>query len=239
MRIQVIPAELRALAGQWRQAAHSLEEVHLLLQRAWNALDWEVRQSGALEAQVVSARRQVLALIEEAARLARFLEERAAAFEQADQEGTVSLGQVFTAWRASAPATSIPSPVFTFPTARTQRYLDLGSLVGLKGTAPRLNLLRIEPDEKRALVDWTVDEALGLLGDLWDATQVPAWQERVDHALQAWANARRQFGTGSPQAQDAYGRYLEELVFKMPFFGPPARALLAVLKIVGRMHPVE
>ncbi len=245
MRIRVIPSELHALSARWQQAARTLEEVELQVQRAWNGLDWEVRQEAALEALVIQARRQALALREEAQRLARFLEERASAFEQADREGSALLGQVTGAWIAATggPQALPAMPTLSFPTARARSYLRLGALLG--GPAPRWDLLRVEPEERQALVDLGADllvsgvEPLGLLKDVLDVARIPTWQRRVDEARRAWEMARRQFGGRSPQAQGAYGRYLEELIFRMPFFGTGAQALLAVLKIAGRMHPVE
>ncbi len=245
MRIQVIPSELRALSARWQWAARTLEEVDLQLQRAWSGLDWEVRQEAALEALVIQARRQALALQEEAWRLAHFLEERATAFEQADQEGHALLGQVTGAWIAAAGGPQALPAMLTLslPSAQTRSYLRMGGLLG--GPAPRLDLLRVEPEERQALVDWGADllvskiEPLGLLKDVLDVTRIPAWQQRVDEALHTWEMARRQFGVRSPQAQSAYGRYLEELIFRMPLFGSGAQALLVILKMVGRMHPVE
>ncbi len=246
MRIRIIPSELHTLAALWEQAARGLEDVNLQVQRAWSNLDWEVRQEAALEALVIQARRQAMALQEEARRLARFLEERATAFEQADQEGATLLSQVTGAWvAASGRWTASPSlSALSFPVNRVRSLLSLGSILG-PVPAPRWELLRLEPEEGRALVDFGADrvlsrvEPLGLLKDLLDTTRIPSWQRRVDEALRAWEVARRQFGAGSPQAQAAYGRYLEELIFQMPFFGTGGRALLAILKIVGRMHPVE
>ncbi|MGC9084215.1 MAG: hypothetical protein ACP5ME_13700 [Anaerolineae bacterium] len=246
MRIRVIPSELHALAALWQQAAQGLEQVNLQVQRAWSNLDWEVRQEAALEALVIQARRQALALQEEAQRLARFLEERATAFEQADQEGITRLSQVTGAWMAASGrwTASQSLSALSFPANRARSVLSLGSLLG-PVPAPRWELLRLEPEEGRALVDFGADlvlskvEHLGLLKDLLDTARIPSWQRQVDEALRAWEMARRQFGAGSPQAQAAYGRYLEELIFRMPILGTGAQALLTILKIVGRMHPVE
>jgi len=245
MRIRVIPSELSTLASRWRQVAHGLEEVEGQVQRAWNSLDWEVRQTAGLEAQVIQARRQALALREEALRLARFLEERAAAFEQADQEGSHLLGQTTARWMALAggPQAFRLPPALSFPTARVRPYLRLGNLTG--GPAPRWDLLRVEPGERRALLEWGADtlisrlEPLGLLKDLLDVARLPAWQRRVDEARRAWETALRRSGSRSPQAQEAYRRYVETMIFEMPLLGDRARALVALLNILGRMHPVE
>lgn len=245
MRIRVVPSELHTLATLWKQASHTLEEISLQIQRAWSGLDWEVRQEAALEAIVIQARRQALALQEEALRLARFLEERAAAFEQADQEGSALLARVVGGWMTAigGPEALRMSLASSFPAARARSYLRLGGLIG--GVSPRWDLLRVEPEERRALVDFGADlpvsrvEPLGTLKDVIDITRIPAWRQRVDEALRAWEAARRQFGAGSPQARSAYGRYLEELIFRMPLLGASAQALLAVLKVIGRMHPVE
>lgn len=244
MRIRVIPSELRALSARWQQAARTLEEVGLQVQRAWSGLDWEICREAALEALIIQARRQALALQEQALRLARFLEERATAFEQADQEGSTLLAQVTAGWMTAMGGPQVlQASAASFPTARASSCLLLGSLLGR--ASPRLDLLRLEPEERRALVDFGADlltsriEPLDALKDILDLARIPAWQQRVNKSLEAWEMARRQFGARSPQAQSAYGRYVEELIFRMPLLGTPAQALLAVLKIVGRMHPVE
>jgi len=86
MRILVTPERLDDLSRQMTQAASELRDLEGRLGRALGALDWEVRQQANVEGQVHAARRQALALADEAEGLARFLTERAAAFRQADAE---------------------------------------------------------------------------------------------------------------------------------------------------------
>jgi len=245
MRIRVVPDGLRALATRWREIARRLDEMHRVIQHAWESLDWEVRQIGALETQVVQARRMALALMEESERLARFLEERAVAFEQADAEGTVRLSQAFGQWRASIGAAGAlwQQPRWTFPAARIEACLRLGTITA--GKVPPAVPVWIEPQERRDLLRGGVDILLdrvplmGILKDIGDVLQVHPWMDQVQHAADAWADALRKHGADAPQTQEAYGDYIETLVFNAPFWGTRARALVALLKILGRMNPVE
>lgn len=248
MRILVTPVELRALAAQWQQAAYSLDESRMQIQRAWTGLDWEVRSETALEALIVQAQRQSLLLMEESERLGRFLEERSVAFEQADEEGTANLAQISSVWIASIGGTTALHPDLrtSFPSARAQGYLQLGGLVSSDKTAPlSLTPVRIERQESRALFDFSVDEIigkigpLGLLKDGLDVLHLPAWNAQVQHASEAWSKASLNYGATSPITQAAYGNYLETMIFKMPFLGTKAEAFISLLKIVGRMNPVE
>jgi hypothetical protein len=92
MRILVIPERLDDFSRQMSQAANELRDLEGRLGRALGGLDWQVRQQANVEGQVHAARRQALALADEAGRLACFLTDRAAAFRQADAEGAQSLG---------------------------------------------------------------------------------------------------------------------------------------------------
>ena len=248
MRILVVPESLRARAIQLRQAAIELEELQQQVQRAWAGLDWEVRGQAQVEVLFTQARRQALALQEEAERLARVVLERAAAFEEADAAGSASLAQTAAAFHAlSTPAGMALPLTTTFPTARAEGYARLGALLPGVPLTPLIRLTRVpvEAEERRALLDFSADflvskvEPLGLLKDLLDVTHIPRWNEQVNQAVATWEQARRQFGAQSPQAQAAYDHYLETLLFKMPFFGTPARAGMALLKILGRANPVE
>ena len=238
---------MRALAAQWRQAAFSLNETRLQIQRAWSGLDWEVRQDVALEALVVQAQRQALALMDEAERLGRFIEDRAAAFEQADEEGLSRIAQASGMWIAEVGGMEAlrPSPAFAFPSGRVHAYLGLGKVMEMGTSSLHIASVAVEPEERRALFNFATDQLLskigpvGALKDLLDVTSIPSWNQRVEQAFRSWNAARLQYGVNAPQPQAAYGLYIDELIFKMPFVGTGAQALLAVLKIVGRMNPVE
>jgi hypothetical protein len=240
MRIRVVPEQLREGARALNQAEADLEALHAQIQRAWASLDWEVRQEAALEAGLTQARRMLLALLEETAALRRFLESTAAAFEQADQEGASRLSSVSGRFlpALSGAAAALP-PTMRFPTARLERLLTLG------GAPPgSASPLRLEPAEERALFDAFSELALekaglGWLNDLLDTARMPAWLQGTESAFRAWEQAVLRWGGHSPQAQQAYGRYLEQMVFQMPFLGRKAEALISILNMLGRAHPVE
>lgn len=240
MRIRVFPEQLREGARAVSQTEADLEALHAQIQRAWASLDWEVRQEAALEAQVTQARRMLLMLLEEAERLRRFLETTAAAFEQADQEGASRLSSMSARFLpALSGAAAVLPATLRFPTARLERLLTLGG-----APQPTAQPLRIEPAEQRALLDAFSDLALekaglGLLNDLLDVVHIPAWLQGTERAFRAWEQAALRFGSASPAAQAAYGRYLEQILFQMPFAGRRAKALISILNILGRAHPVE
>ena len=248
MRIRVTPDLLRGTAAFFRRSRDRMDEVYLTIRRAWDALDWEIRREAALEARVVQAKRQALTLRDEAERLRRFLEERATAFDQADQEGTIALGQAFLRWTAKAYPllpTSL-SAYLTFPERRVQVWERLRDSLG-RGDSLSLRPSRIapEPDEKRALLHLGLEmliskiEPLGLLKDLLDTVRLPAWQAKVERTLRLYREAAARYGVNSPQARSAYGNYVETLIFRMPLLETEAQALLAALKILGRANPVE
>lgn len=247
MRIQVTPDLLRATAAQIRQSLDRLDEVSITIRRAWDGLNWEVRQEAALELQVVQAQRQAMALLEEGERLRRFLEERAAAFEEADREGVARLGQAFHRWSEQAGG-ALPASLGTallFPERRAQACLRPGTLLGADLPPPRPTRVFIEPEERRALLHYGIDVAiskigpLGLLKDLLDLARLPGWQVRMEQAFQLYLELVTRYGAHSPQAQAAYGHYVEVLIFKMPILGSGAEALVSVLNILGRARPVE
>jgi len=108
MRILVTPERLDDLSRQMTQAAGELRDLEGRLGRALGGLDWQVRRQADVEGQVHSARRQALALADEAGRLARFLSDRAAAFRQADEEGAQRLGDAVRPYMI--PPVPVPTP---------------------------------------------------------------------------------------------------------------------------------
>jgi hypothetical protein len=110
MRIIVIPERLDDLSRQMTQAASELRDLEGRLGRALGGLDWQVRQQANVEGQVHAARRQALALADEAGRLARFLTDRAAAFRQADAEGAQSLGDAVRPYITPPTPAPVPTP---------------------------------------------------------------------------------------------------------------------------------
>ena len=247
MRIRVTPELLRAAAVQIRHSLDRLEEISIVISRVWDGLDWEVRQEAALELQVVQARRQAMTLRDEGERLRRFLEERATAFEEADREGVARLGQAFHRWSEQAGG-ALPASLGTallFPERRAQACLRPGTLLGADLPPPRPTRVFIEPEERRALLHYGIDVAiskmgpLGLLKDLLDLARLPGWQVRREQAFRLYLESAARYGARSPQAQDAYGRYVEVSIFQMPILGSSARALVSVLNILGRARPVE
>jgi len=124
MRIIVIPERLDDLSRQMTQAASELRDLEGRLGRALGGLDWQVRQQANVEGQGHSARRQALALADEAGRLARFLTERAAAFRQADAEGAQSLGDAVRPY--ITPPTPVPVPTPVPQAQEAQAHLRLG-----------------------------------------------------------------------------------------------------------------
>lgn len=86
MRILVTPERLSELAGQLRQVSTSLMDVAGRCQSALASLDWEARQKAGVEGKVQLAVRQARALAERADSLARFLQDAARRFDEADRQ---------------------------------------------------------------------------------------------------------------------------------------------------------
>ncbi len=240
MRIIVSPEELRQLAAQCRQVAQELTDLQVRLQRAWHGLDWEVRRSYTLESEVAYARRLALNLGEQAEDMSRFLLSCAAAFEEADMVGASQLAQTVQQWQQSAPPLQ-PLAVPAFFLQQTFRTVQsLGGWI----VPPHLPFATVEPQEQGALLHFSLDQllkyaGLGLLTDVLDVARLPEWTRNIEEATNTWKMAASTFGTTSAEAQWMYRRYLETLVFKMPLVGNKVEAFLSILKVLGRMNPVE
>lgn len=86
MRILVIPERLSELAGQFQQISGGLMDVANRCRGAMASLDWQVRQKAGVEGEVQAAVHQARALAEQAEALARFLQNAAARFTEADRQ---------------------------------------------------------------------------------------------------------------------------------------------------------
>jgi surface antigen len=67
---------------------------------ALGALDWEARQKAGVDAQVNDARRRAAALASQAETMARYLMNKAQAFEEADKAGVAAVSGVATTWQS-------------------------------------------------------------------------------------------------------------------------------------------
>ncbi len=110
MRILVTPERLEALAGQFQQASNGLMELGNRCQGALASLDWEARQKAGVEGEVQAAVRQARALAERAGELARFLQDAARRFAEADRPALSVSGAVLGA--------AAPPPFWRLPEVR-------------------------------------------------------------------------------------------------------------------------
>lgn len=122
VRILVAPERLYDLSRQMSQGAAQLRDIEGQLGRALGGLDWEVRQQADLEGQVRSVRQQASQLAEQAEAMARYLTERAGAFQQADAQSSAGWDASFQRFKAPLPAPT-PSPIFT-PSKNASLSLD-------------------------------------------------------------------------------------------------------------------
>lgn len=129
-RILVEPDRIQALSIRWQQRATELRDAVGRLSMAINRLDWRVRQANGVESDWHIARQRAEVLASQAEEMARYLAQKAQAFEEADRAGAAAIGQVAGAfiaarqqwqewWRQTQPALS-------FPQALVQRLLRLG-----------------------------------------------------------------------------------------------------------------
>ncbi|HNR95919.1 MAG TPA: WXG100 family type VII secretion target [Anaerolineae bacterium] len=84
-RIRVDPDRLRHVGGVLSRASEDLHSVERRVKSATSNMDWEIRSSGHVDGQANEARRRVAALAEQLSDLARYLNARAQAFEEADR----------------------------------------------------------------------------------------------------------------------------------------------------------
>ena len=104
-RITVIPEQLRSVSSQLGQTAHELRALEGRLNNAISALDWEARQKAGIDSQVAQVRGRIRALAEQAEGLARFLVNKAEAFETADHQSADALDKIIRDTRMpSSPA---------------------------------------------------------------------------------------------------------------------------------------
>jgi len=107
-RIKVDPAQLGAFSVQWQQAAGELESVAGRVGSALGGLSWEARQKAGVDGQANQARSQARALAAQAGEMARYLQRKAQAFEEADGQGVTELNNVIRSYPVAVPA---PTPI--------------------------------------------------------------------------------------------------------------------------------
>jgi surface antigen len=129
-RILVQPEHLRTLAAQSRRQADDLRSILGNLSGALGGLDWQVRESAGIEGGWQSARGRGYSLAEQAEALARYLDRKAQAFDEADNAGAAQVGQVAGAFTVAQQQWSgwwqQRSAVFSFPQALVERLWKLG-----------------------------------------------------------------------------------------------------------------
>lgn len=90
MRIVVNPDQLRQAAQQMRRAGGALREIGGRVISIVSGLEMEVRSRANVDSQAAAARRQAESLANQAESLACFLEDRADAFQRADEQALIS-----------------------------------------------------------------------------------------------------------------------------------------------------
>jgi len=132
-RIRVDPTQLRALGAQLQQVSGELQSVEGRVGSTLGGLAWEARQKANVDGQANHARSQARALAAQAEEMARYLQRKAQAFEEADGQGVGGVGQIsvaFTERVQSAPSW------WGFP---SQRVNALGNVLG----QPPVRMLRL------------------------------------------------------------------------------------------------
>lgn len=144
MRILVIPERLEDLSQQTRVLARELDMLAEALSRTLGGLDWEIRQQTQIDDQVRRAISLAKTCAQHATELARFLQEKAHAFREADSQGAQSFGAITTqflsALRSLAPVTSLIASYILAGRTATQRFLDL---LGIRRYGPLAPWLKI------------------------------------------------------------------------------------------------
>ena len=138
MRIVVDPDQLRRVAQQMRNTSNELGNVSNRVGNALSGMDFESRQKVGVESQVNQARSQANALASRAGDLARYLDDKARAFAEADGQGVSGLDQVSSVildiqrqWQLG------PGSVYNFPTMDANALINLGLIGGGSATIAR------------------------------------------------------------------------------------------------------
>lgn len=132
-RIVVQPEHLRVLASQCRRQADDLRATLASLSAALGRLDWETRLTTPVEGAWQSARSRGYALADQAESMARYLDRKAQAFEEADHVGAAQVGQVAGAFAVAQQEWTVwwqrRNAIFSFPQDLLSRVLRLGKLM--------------------------------------------------------------------------------------------------------------
>jgi len=131
------PTQLRALGAQLQQVSGELQAVEGRISSALGGLAWEARQKANVDGQANHARSQARALAAQAEEMARYLQRKAQAFEEADGRGVGGVGQVasaFAEWVQGAPSW------WGLPSQRINAWWNLGGVLGEQSPISLLHL---------------------------------------------------------------------------------------------------
>lgn len=228
-RIIVVPESLRSLSSQLQRAGQEINAISSRVSGALGGLDWEARQKAGVDSQANDARSRASALASQAEALARYLANKAQAFEQADAQSTADLDSVIRQYPVPI---LIPTPTPAPNQDNTQSFAPPSPDTPARSELERLlnTVLALKPVGLDLLL-----KKLGVdtIKDIFDLTQTQKYMDEMDRARDAWSAARLQYGSDSPQASDAQEKYYDTYG-NMPILGPYIKALLDM----GRANPV-
>lgn len=143
-RIVVRPDQLRTLSAQLSRAAGEISDVGGRVGHVLGGLNWEVRQRVNVEGMVNQARSRANALASQAMEMARYLERKAQAFEEADGQGVSGLEQIVNSIGERILG---PMPWLPFrPQAGLLQGLALGVSTGVQFLPVRRSITPEEPE---------------------------------------------------------------------------------------------
>lgn len=96
--ITVVPENLRFLSAQLKQVVEQMRTIEVRMGSALGNLNWAVRQKVDVDNQTNHAYSQACALATRAEEMARYLERKAQAFEEADGQGVCSVQKISTSF---------------------------------------------------------------------------------------------------------------------------------------------
>ncbi|MEM2461007.1 MAG: CHAP domain-containing protein [Candidatus Hadarchaeales archaeon] len=197
MRILVTPEHLSELAGQFQQVSGGLLDVGHRCQGALASLDWEVRQKAEVESEVQAAVRQAYALAEQAEALARFLQDAAHRFAEADrQELTLAGGAVLGA--------STPPPFWRLPEGKPGGlpFIPVPRVVVLATGTMVGSLTALLPWAFSVPANWSERVWNWLHGRGWrtnaELASLPSKGELYDTIMRGFERARKSESTRPP-----------------------------------------
>jgi uncharacterized protein YukE len=194
VKIRVTPEHLNQLSHEFSVRATELQAIVERLGHTINNVDLEVRNKAGILGEWQQANTQARNLAQASYHMSLYLERKAQAFQDADQEGASSI--------ATMPALGYSLPPATPASGSYPLPPDIQPLYPGQSERNRLleNLAALRPLIKDIILDKLL---IGEILDWWTVFRMDAYYDRLDAAARAAEEARNRYGPGSSEAVKA------------------------------------